>query len=144
MTTRVIELGRRASSPKRLARLPNIYLSEWYQFIIFTSVTLANPKPILPKLEISATSLQCVSFVEMLCQSETNWLQNYRYGISQKVRNRTNAFAASESQGIFSTRIKNSLVAIGRRLSSGFLCKVKLYRYKESTNVRDSKLTNLI
>ena len=40
--------------------------------------------------------------------------------LSQEVRNRAYASAASESQGIISTRIKNSLTASGRRLASGF------------------------
>jgi len=70
-----------------------------------------------------------MNFVEMFCQSETNCLQNCRYGVSQEVRNRAYASAASESQGIISTPIKNSLTAIGRGLASGFQGKVKLYRF---------------
>ena len=41
-----------------------------------------------------------MNFVKMLCQSATNCLQNCRYGVSQEVRNRAYASAASESQGI--------------------------------------------
>ena len=76
-------------------------------------------------------------FCGMFCQSETNNLQNCRYGVSQEVGNRAYASAASESKGIIPTQIKNSLTVIGRRLASGFLCKVKLYRFsKISSEIR--------